>query len=106
MNDGRIIITELNGKSVSLLMIGKQIRRIHCCASGEISVGTVVIGSVVRYIPSIHAAFIDVGSKTEYYLPIDERYNEKVYLCDREYDGNLRSGELVMAQVATEPTRQ
>ena len=106
MNDGRIIITELNGKSVSLLMIGKQIRRIHCCASGEISVGTVVIGSVVRYIPSIHAAFIDVGSKTEYYLPIDERYNEKVYLCDREYDGNLRSGELVMAQVTTEPTRQ
>lgn len=106
MTDGKIIITELNGKEVSLLKSGKQIKRIHCCSSGNISVGTVLIGSVVRFIPSIHAAFIDVGGKAEYYLPVDDRYDDKIYLCDRDFDGTLRPGELVMAQVATESTRQ
>jgi ribonuclease G len=106
MKDGKIIITEMNGKQIAMLTDGRNIRRIHCSSAGSISVGTVVVGSVVRYLPSIHAAFIDIGGKAEYYLPVPESDREPLHLCGREYNGRLNSGELVLAQVATEPSGQ
>lgn len=106
MSIGNIIITEINDKSVAMLLDGRHIKRIHCCAAGNVPVGTVIIGSVVKYLPSIHAAFIDDGGKNEYYLPVPENGKDPLHLCDREFDGRLCNGELVMAQVATEPSRQ
>ena len=106
IKDGKILITEMNGKQVAILTDGKNIRRIHCSAAGNIPVGTVLIGSVVRYLPSIHAAFLNVGGKVEYYLPIPESDREPLHLCDHSFNGRLNAGELVLVQVVTEQAGQ
>ncbi len=114
MSDNRFVLTKYKGGVLAFAIDVKKNRLESVCfckaedLHGE-SVGNIYLARVTRVSNDINAAFInyDEGKNAKScrgFLPLGQK-NAKPLLANREYDGALRSGDLVLVRLDKEAVR-
>ena len=92
----KLIITSFDNKILTTNIENGEVVEIHVDDS-EIStyrLGSVYIGKVKKIVPSIHAAFIEIGKGMECYYDMNERGGAPI-----------RSGDEFMVQISKEAVK-
>lgn len=100
---GKIIITNLNHKLITMLIRDNHILSIQVSKSDDHAVGNIYVGRVQNVSENIGAAFVDIGGGYLTFLPLDEAK----YTCitNRKPDGRIRAGDEVLVQIVKEPIK-
>lgn len=93
----KLIITSFDNKILTTNIENGEVVEIHVSDDSEIStyrLGSIYIGKVKKIVPSIHAAFIEIGKGMECYYDMNERGGTPI-----------RSGDEFMVQISKEAVK-
>lgn len=103
-----IIITKLQDRLHVFHMLENQIDRLFVEPKDTTDVypnGTIVIGKIQKIVSGIHGAFLSLGSKVEYFMPLPKAGEHNVWLLNRTFDGSLKCGDEIVVQVIKQPIK-
>ena len=101
MKKRKLLITQFNDSLVSLLIgaDGKTVRINAENGKKKSLVGNIYAGNVTDIIKGINAAFVEFADGQRGFLQLDDRI-EPLFLNKRRRSGPLRSGDIILVQVA------
>lgn len=100
MNNGKIIITTINNRTLALLHKDNRILAAQVLKTDEHAVGNIYVGRVQSVSENIGAAFVEIGGGCLTFLPLAEA--KSAHLTNRKADGRLKAGDELVVQVAKE----
>lgn len=100
---GKIIITTLNKRLLSLLIQNSQILSIQVHRPNNYALGNIYIGRIQNISKNIEAAFVDLGKGYLTFLPLAE--SKYAFLTNRKPDGSLKTGDELLVQLVKEPMK-
>ena len=103
-----IIITKLQDRLQVFHMVENQIDRLFVEPEDTTDVypnGTIVIGKIRKIVNGIHGAFLSLGSKMEYFMPLPKAGDANVWLLNRTFDGSLKCDDEIVVQVTRQPIK-
>ena len=100
---GKILITKLNNKLLSLLIRDNHILSVQVQRSDDHMVGNIYVGRVQNISENIGAAFIDLGGGCLTFLPLSEA--KHAFIVNRKADGPIKAGDEVLVQITKEPMK-
>lgn len=100
---GKIIITNMNKRLLSLLIHNSQILSIQVYRPGGYALGNIYIGRIQNISKNIGAAFVDLGKGYLTFLPLAE--SKYAFVTNRNPDGSLKIGDELLVQLVKEPMK-
>ena len=100
---GKILITRLNEKLLTMLIRDNQILSVQVERESDHAVGNIYVGKVQNISENIGAAFVDLGGDYLTFLPLTEA--KHVFVTNRRPDGRLKAGDELLVQIVKEPMK-
>ena len=101
--DDRIIICRKDECVVSALFRGNTCFRLAVCRDDDtLRVGNIYIGRVDSIVDNVNAAFVDIGLRTNVYVPLKKLYG--AYATPAHADGRIHKGDNVLVQIDRLPS--
>lgn len=97
MNENKLIATEYKDFFACFLFQGNNINELFLDRNRDVNLNDIYVGRVSTVKNDIQGCFVDIASNEKGYLPFEEIY--PFFLINREYDGRLKQGDLVLVQV-------
>ena len=100
---GKILITRLNEKLLTMLIRDNQILSVQVERESNHAVGNIYVGKVQNISENISAAFVDLGGDYLAFLPLTEA--KHAHVTNRRPDGRLKAGDELLVQLVKEPMK-
>lgn len=100
---GKILITRLNEKLLTMLIRDNQILSVHVERASDHALGNIYVGKVQNISENIGAAFVDLGGDYLTFLPLTEA--KHAHVTNRRPDGRLKAGDELLVQLVKEPMK-
>ncbi|MBE5868084.1 MAG: ribonuclease E/G [Lachnospiraceae bacterium] len=102
MAKGKVLVTRMHGKVLTLLMENKRLISVSAGSEEQkISVGNIYIAKVQNIVENIQAAFVEIEKGVLCYLPLSDVI-APIITGQRTWDGKLRAGDELLVQVERE----
>ena len=94
---GKLLFTAYRGKECALLIQNDRLTAASFLSEISSKVGAVYIGKVKNMAKNIDACFVEITGGEICFLPLKKA--ESPYLLNRDYDGRLVEGDMLLVQV-------